>query len=203
MYIDELKKLPLFAQCSEQDLRQLLDSPHKRQEYDAGSLVLRAGDPCLSLMVLAEGTVETRMGSDEGREIVVERILAPELLAPAFLFSDNNNVPVEITAATPAVIWLINREGFSHFMRQHPNVMSAFMQSISEKSQFLSGKVRSFATKGMHGRVLEHLDTHGTIANVTATAEMLGVARPALSKVLSDMLADGTLVRTKEGIVRK
>ncbi|MBP3764021.1 MAG: Crp/Fnr family transcriptional regulator [Bacteroidales bacterium] len=203
MYIDELKRVPLFATCSMADLKQLLDCPHKRQSYGAGSLVMRLGDPCLSLMVLTEGAVETRMGSDEGREVVVERIEAPSLLAPVFLFSDNNHMPVEVVAATRAVIWFINREGFARFMGEHPPVMAAFMQTIAEKGTFLAGKVRSFATKGMQGRVLEHLDTHGAITNVTAAAGMLGVSRSALSRVLSDMQAAGLIVRTGEGLVKK
>ncbi len=203
MDASEIKKLPLFEQCSAADLEQLLRHPHRRQAFPSGALILRQGDPCRSLMALTEGCVECRMGSDEGREVVVERIVAPNLLAPVFLFSENSAVPVEVTAATDAVVHFINREGFADFMRNRPHVMSAFMQELAARGHFLSSKVHTFATKSLQGRVLDYLDSHGSITSVAAAAEMLGVARPSLSRVLAEMQAAGLVVRTKEGIVLK
>lgn len=199
----ELKKLPLFEQCNHSDLEQLLNKPHKRQSFEAKSSVLRHSDPYLSLMAITEGTVEVRMGSDEGREIVVEHVSGPQLLAPIFLYAEDNSMLVEITTITDAVIWYINRDAFHDFMRQYPHIMSAFLMAISGQARFLAGKVRSFATMGLQGRVLEHLDNHGTITNIALVAEILGVARPSLSRILSEMQSDGHIVRTKEGFVRK
>ncbi|MBP3764020.1 MAG: Crp/Fnr family transcriptional regulator [Bacteroidales bacterium] len=203
MEASELKKLPLFEQCNHDDLVHLLNKPHKRQEYAAESLVMRLGDPCLSLMAITEGTVEVRMGSDEGREIVVEHVSAPRLLAPMFLYAEDNTLLVEMHTTADTVIWFINREAFFDFMHQHPHIMSAFILAVSEQARFLAGKVRSFATKSLQGRVLEHLDAHDTITNIALVAEMLGVARPSLSRVLAEMQADGHIIRTKDGIVRR
>lgn len=199
----ELKKLPLFEQCNHSDLQHLLSHPHKRKEYSPSTLVMRLGDPYHSLMAITEGTVEVRMGSDEGREIVIEHVTGPRLLAPVFLYAEDNSMPVEITTTTEAVIWYINRAGFHDFMHKHPHIMSAFLHSVSEQALFLTGKVRSFATKSLQGRVLEHLDTHDNISNIALVSEMLGVARPSLSRILSEMQSNGHIVRTKEGFVRK
>ena len=113
------------------------------------------------------------------------------------------SVMLEITTITDAVIWYINRDAFHNFMRQYPHIMSAFLLAISGQARFLAGKVRSFATKGLQGRVLEHLDNHDSITNIALVAEMLGVARPSLSRILSKMQSDGHIVRTKKGFVRK
>src|SRR5215211_4051323 len=64
--LDELRKIPLFADLSEEDLEQL----HKMAEtvsIPAGQLVLREGDPGDSLYVLLDGELEVtkRQGSQD------------------------------------------------------------------------------------------------------------------------------------------
>lgn len=201
--MDELKTIPLFNACTDEELQELLQSPHRREEYRAGDLVVSAGDPCRSLMLLTEGTVETRMGGTNGREVVIEQLKAPTLLAPAFLFAEDNTIPVEVSMRTDGTVWYVNREAFFDFMTKHPQVLRAFLQTLSARSRFLSGKVKGFAVKGLRDRVVDYIRQHGTITNVAKTAEQLGVARPSLSRVLAELQAEGVVERTARGIVRK
>ena len=195
----ELQQFPLFSQCSEEMLAELLRWPYKRKVYQEGDMVVRVGDTCDSLMLLTEGTVETRMGSETGREVVIDRLQAPKILAPAFLFSKDNTIPVEVLTITEGVIWYIHREAFFQFMTAHPEVLRAFLGILSDRSHFLSGKVRSFAVKGLRNRVLDYIRQHGAITSVGETAEVLGVARPSLSRLLADLQAEGLVERTKDG----
>ena len=201
--MDELKTIPLFGACTDEELQELLQSPHRREEYKTGDLVVSAGDPCRSLMLLTEGTVETRMGGDNGREVVIEQMKSPTLLAPAFLFAEDNTIPVEVTMHTDGTVWYINREAFFQFMTRHPHVLRAFLQILSARSRFLSSKVKGFAVKGLRDRVLDHIRQHGTITSVAKTAEVLGVARPSLSRVISELLDEGLLSRDGNDIVLK
>lgn len=190
---DELKALPLFAGLKDSELEEPLAAPHRRRVYQPGKTIMSAGDAVQSLVVLATGRVETRMGGDEGREVVIDRLTAPCLLAPAFLFATDNRLPVDVMAVDECVVWTLNREGFVHFMAAHPEVMSRFLRMVSDRSRFLSEKVRTFAIKGLRNRVLDYLHTHGPITQVAATAERLGVTRPSLSRVLAEMVAEGTI----------
>ena len=195
--------MPLFAECSESDIEELLKSPYKRKCYHAGDLVLRGGTPCLSLILLTSGSAESRMAGADGREVVIKRMSAPHILAPAFLFGTEGNIPVDVTMLTEGTVWLINREGFLAFMTSHPKVLRRFLRLLSDRSQFLSSKVRSFAVQSLRSRVLDYLDEHGSIGAVGSTAEVLGVLRPSLSRVLADLQAEGLIIRTKEGLVKK
>lgn len=200
--MEELKRLKLFAGCSEEALNELLSQPCRRQQYAAGKLILRAGDPCRSLMILVEGRADARMMGEEGREVLVDKLKAPMLLAPAFLFASQNSIPVEVTAMTDCAVWHINREAFFDFMQQEPTVLRAFLEVLSNWSNFLSGKMRSFAVNGLRNRIVEYLDKHGSITSVAAVAQELGATRPSLSRVLSEMLSEGVIVKDGRGYTR-
>lgn len=201
--MEELKRIRLFSGCSDDAMRRLLNQPCRRQEYAAGRQMLNAGDPCRSLMVLVQGEAEALMTGEEGRELLVDQMRAPMLLAPAFLFAQQNEIPVNVTAVTDCVVWFINREAFFNFMIEEPGVLRVFLEMLSGKGRFLSGKMRSFAVKGLRNRVMEYLDANGCITNVAGTAQQLGVTRPSLSRVLSEMLEDGVVIKNENGYKKR
>lgn len=197
----ELQRFELFSSCTEAMLQEMLSLPYRRREYKTGDMVVSVGDTCDWLMLLAEGVVESRMGAQSGKEVVIERMQAPMILAPAFLFAKNHTIPVEVTMITAGVVWYIHREAFFKFMTTHPEVLLRFLEVLSDRSHFLSNKVRSFAVKSLRDRVLDYVKQHGAITNVAEAAEMLGVARPSLSRLLADLQDEGLLKRTEKGIV--
>ncbi len=195
---EELKRSKLFADCSDEALERLLDSACRRQECPAGRRIFNAGDPCRALMVLVEGEAEAKMTGEEGREVVVEHFKAPALLAPAILFAAANRVPVEVNAVRDCVIWHINRETFFVFLQQEPSVLRAYLEVLSNRGQFLSSKMRNFAVNSLRNRVLEYLDTHGSITSVTKAAQELSATRPSLSRILSNLLDEGLVTKVKK-----
>ena len=198
-FLDELKTIGLFARCDDEALLRLLDSPYRRQRYASGKMIAYAGSPCKSLMLLTEGSADTRMISDEGRELMIEHLYAPQLLALVFLFSTKGVMPVDVIAHTECCVWYINREAFLNFMIGQPQVLKSFLQVLSDRGQFLSGKVQSFAVKGLRNRVLDYLTLQGSITSVTQVALQLGVARPSLSRVLAEMTTDGIIKKIGKG----
>ena len=197
----ELQRFELFSSCTEAMLQEMLSLPYRRREYKTGDMVVSVGDTCNWLMLLAEGVVESRMGAQSGKEVVIERMQAPMILAPAFLFAKNHTIPVEVTMTTDGVVWYIHREAFFKFMTAHPEVLQRFLEVLSDRSHFLSNKVRSFAVKSLRDRVLDYVKQQGAITNVAEAAEMLGVARPSLSRLIADLQDEGLLERTEKGIV--
>jgi CRP-like cAMP-binding protein len=100
---------------------------------------------------------------------------------------------------TDCIVWHINREAFFDFMQQEPTVLRAFLEELSAKGRFLSGKMRSFAVKGLKNRVVEYLESHDSIISVADVAQQLGATRPSLSRLLSDMLDEGLVVKDGKG----
>jgi DNA-binding phage protein len=133
------------------------------------------------------------MINDEGKELTVEEIGAPNLLASAFIFATENRFPVNVEAIGPCEVFVIGKERFLEFMRLHPLMMQNFLKDISDRSVFLSRKLNEFALLNLKTRLLKYLETHSVIHNQQEVAQKLGVTRPSLARALSELVNEGKI----------
>ena len=192
----ELYDFSLFNGCHREHIEQFLQQTSSRiSTYQEGDLVAIQGTPYLSLMLLCAGNLSARMINDEGKEITIEVLKAPEVLAPAFLYGSENLLPVTLVAETEARIWSLSKESFLDLMETDRNVLRNFLQHISDRSVFLSKKLNEFALQNLNERIINYLKRHGQIQNIQEAASIMGVARPSLSRAIS--------ILTNEGIIEK
>ena len=129
----------------------------------------------------------------EGKELTVEEIGAPNLLASAFIFATENRFPVNVEAIGLCEVFIIGKERFLEFMRLHPLMMQNFLKDISDRSVFLSRKLNEFALLNLKTRLLNYLETHSVIHNQQEVAQKLGVTRPSLARALSELVNEGKI----------
>lgn len=187
----ELYDFPLFEGCHIEKF--LLQTASRITTYREGDIIASQGSPCLSLMLLCSGSLSARMVNDEGREITIEILKAPEVLAPAFLYSSENRLPVTLKAETDVHVWTLSREGFLDLMEKDRNVLRNFLQNISDRSVFLSKKLNEFALQNLNERIINYLKRHGQIDNMQEAASIMGVARPSLSRAISMLINEGVI----------
>ncbi len=198
----DLYDFPLFADTDRERIDHFLHRASSRiSSYKTGDLVVMQGDPCVSLMLLCAGSLSARMESDDGKELVLETLVAPEVLAPAFLYGSDNHFPVTLWAEEDARIWFLSREDFLIWMGEEEAVLRNFLRQISDRTVFLGRKLNEFALQDLEMRVMNYLREHGEIRNVREVAERMGVARPSLSRALSLLVRDGH-IRKEEGVYR-
>lgn len=197
--MNDLLHLFIFTHISVEELRAwLAATPHRFERFAPGQRIIMQGAECRSALFLTAGEANTEMVQD-GRDLTIDVLKAPMLLASAFLFGTENRMPVSVTAATACEVWTVNKEALFSFMVQHPEAMRRFVAEVSDRAQFLSRRLRQLTLQSLRSRVLELLGERGTISSVQATAQQLGVQRPSLSRVLSDLVADG-MVKKREGV---
>ena len=139
------------------------------------------------------------MSNIEGKEIIIENLHAPEILAPAFLYGSENKFPVTLRAEENVRIWLLSRDAFLNLMETSPIVLSNFIQNISDRSIFLSKKLNEFALQNLSTRIISYLKNKGEISNIQEVAFIMGVARPSLSRTIQAMVEQKLLRKTKNG----
>ena len=189
--MNDLLQLFIFAQTPLEELRAwLAATPHRFEHFAPGERIIAQGAECRSALLLTAGRANTEMVQD-GRDLSIDVLKAPMLLASAFLFGSENRMPVSVTAATECEVWTVNKEALFDFMLQHPEAMRRFVAEVSDRTQFLSRRLRQLTLQSLRSRVLDFLHERGRMESVQTAAQQLGVQRPSLSRVLSDLVAEG------------
>ena len=93
-----LQMAPFRGMKEEELVAFLFGLPNSLKHFEPGDIIARQGDLCKGLYILASGSVRAGMINDEGKELTVEEIGAPNLLASAFIFATENRFPVNVEA---------------------------------------------------------------------------------------------------------
>ena len=190
----KLAEAPVFSGLSERFLENFIGrTPNALREFGIGDFIALQGTVCQSLYLLYSGRVRTNMVNEEGKQVTIEEIEAPRLLAPAFIFATDNRFPVNITTLTNCEVLVLNRTDFVDLMHREKIVMQNFLRIISDRSIFLSRKLNAFALQDLKTRLLAYLREHENPRSRQEIADILGVARPSLARVLSELADEGYL----------
>ena len=203
--MDKIYNATLFEGLDKEFIDMLLGHTCRIRSYAAGELVALQGAVYISLFIVEEGLLRTEMTDPEGTKVVVEEIAASRAVAPAFLFAENNKLPVSVFAVQPSVIVDISRNHLVEMMQKNQRVLENYLKEISNRSRFLSERLRltTFGTikSKLKSYFLEmsnkNKDTLFTIPHThQELADMFGVTRPALTRAIRQLEESGTISRT-------
>ena len=202
--IETLSQASIFEGCSPETLEKLVGTTgHRLRRKDEGTYIAYRGDELTDAVILVEGIIYSSMTNQEGKEVVVETLTGPVMLAPAFLFLANSRFPVNVIAKTDCTMLYIAKSSFREWLHRDPQLMMNFIGVISNRCERLSGRLNDFAILSLKERVMEYLRLHRRIDSVEWLARIMGVARPSLSRVLSELKNEGITQRTLDGIELK
>ncbi len=200
-----LLEAPLFRNISLEEIRAAMSAvPHRIKRFNTGTLIAQNGDKVNSLMIVIKGTVKGEMVDYAGRVIKIEDIPAPGALASAFIFGSRNMFPVNVVALSETELLVIEKTDFLKLLKNNEKVLINFMDMISNRSQFLSRKIKFLNFKTIGEKLAQYiLQSAGdgkteTILNMTQNelADFFGVARPSIGRALGELESKG-LIYTK------
>jgi CRP-like cAMP-binding protein len=198
----DLASCPICSRIHIDDQEQfLLDLKCTIKDYVKNDVIVRQGDVCDSLYMLTGGSVKTEMITENGNILGIEIIKAPRPLAPAFIFSDNNHFPVDVTALEEVEIMKIPKEEIMRLMMTNPDFMKQFLTLNANRTQFLTNRIQLLSIKTIKGKIAHFLMENSSgngkpfiiNRNQTEMADYFGVARPSLARSLSEMVHDGII----------
>jgi len=198
-----LSRTPLFVGFSENEIKQVLEhNEYKTTSYSKGDIVGLSGDTLKGISILLKGCVRGEMLDYSGKAITIEDIPSPKLLAPAFIFGKQAQLPVDIIATQDCEILFIPKSAFVKLMQTEARVLSNFLNIISGRAQFLAEKINFLNFKTIREKylhfILNHYKQYGLRKfqipqTQSQLAELFGVSRPALAKVISELNDEGLL----------
>jgi CRP-like cAMP-binding protein len=171
----------------------------KTKFFKKGEWIAQQGDTVTALYILLKGSVKAEMVSEAGTVLNIETIHAPNPLAPAFLFSENNKFPVDVVALEECEIIVVSKDAVMKQLTCNETFLQGFMTFNSNRTHFLSDRLKFLSTKTIKGKLAQYILARTTNMDFvlemsqTALAEYFGVARPSLSRSLSEMIDDGVI----------
>lgn len=199
-----LSKSPLFAGLREDEIKTLFSGiVYQVRSYSKGEIIASGGDECRSLQIVFKGNVKGEMIDYSGRVLKIEDISPPRPLAVAFLFGKNNRYPVTVSAIEYTELIVIPKPSVVTLMQISEVFLTNFLNAVSNRAQFISGKLRFLSFKTLKGKLAHYLmeldrnqKQNGEI-RITRTqeelAELFGVARPSLSRTLRALHHQGII----------
>ena len=186
----------------------LMGINYRIKSFNSGSVVAARGDEVRYAYIVIEGVVRGEMGDASGKVLSIEEIGPGRILAPAFIFGSLARFPVTVVAAAETVLMIINREDFVNLLRSSEKVLTNFLDAVSDRSQFLSEKLRFITFKTIRAKLAQYiLDKAGERLfrirlEVTQQqlADYFGVARPSLARTLRELSDEGLIESTGKEI---
>src|SRR5215472_9250184 len=108
--IATLRRVPLFAELSEQELGAIAERA-TRKRYEQGSIVFSEGDACRELLIVEEGSVRLFKSAANGREQLMGIERTGNTLAEVPVF-DGGSYTVTALVVEPAVLLRLDAEHF-------------------------------------------------------------------------------------------
>lgn len=201
--LQKITSSPIFKGLTESVIGELLSTtPHSIRSYSKDQTIAQRGDEVKNLCIIVEGSVKGEMVDFSGKILKVEEMHAPMPIAHAFLFGENNRFPVDVTALENCKILYIPKPEFLGLMQRDTLVLSNYLNSISNRAQFLSNKLWFLSFKTIKEKIAHYLlnlsksEIRTTIIlpkSHQELAEFFGVTRPALARVLAEMQVEGII----------
>ncbi len=211
-YFEKLSQTNIFKGINALEVENLFRNKLFRiKNYQKDEYIAFTNDICNNLMFIIEGAVRGEMTDYSGKVIKIEDLVAPKPIAPAFVFGEQNNYPVDIIANNTCTIFVVPKETLIFLLQEDSDLLRNFLDVLSNRAQFLSNKIRFLNFKTIKSKIASYLlklsyekNEKITIPmSQTQLADFFGVTRPSLARALGEMEDEGILKITRREVLLK
>lgn len=171
-----------------------------RRKLAAGEIIWEAGEPSNFVLWVEEGVLEVVQHSLQGEDAVLNR-LTPGELAGEMSCLDGQPHSATLRAAGAASIRTLDRQGFLHWLKEHPERWQMLLLRQSQRIRGLSARLAEVSFEPVQLRLARFLLQQPT-SSIEITqqqlAEYLAATRESVSKALSALSRQGW-VQTRRG----
>jgi CRP-like cAMP-binding protein len=194
---------PLFRGLTIGEIESAVSAtPFRIRKYTTGTIISHSGDPVSSFLLVLDGMVKGEMVDYSGRIIKIEDIPAARAVAAAFIFGSRNLFPVNVVAVSDCELLMIEKDDFLKFLKNNERILTNFLDIISNRSQFLSEKIKFLNFKTIRGKLAQYILQVSGTEKIEITlpmtqnemAEYFGVARPSIARVISELENEGIII---------
>lgn len=207
MNVNELKEIKLFANFSNLEIKEAINSLKIiNKTYLKGEVIFHQGDIINTIGIVLEGSVNIENIDIWGNENILSHIEKYQIFAETYALLKKEPLMVEAVSNETSNILLLNIESINYLNNISDSWKIKLLSNLLEISiqKNLNLSIRSFHTssKSIRSRVMAYLNTMAIKTNKKEfnipfnreqLANYLNVERTALSKELSKMQKDNII----------
>lgn len=208
----KLETTALFSGLTANAIEEQLKSLHySLQKVPAKTLFMAEHQPLHEMILVLEGKVSARMGSSRSKSLMVDYLKPGFILAPAFILSDHNQLPVEVRAVEESTLFCMPKADFSQLINTNNLVLFNFMDILSNINCFLMNKIRMIYMASIKEKIATFLLRKATIMHCDSVplslsrrqlADVFGIHKSSLIRTLNELEHDNLIfVRKKEIVI--
>ena len=138
-YVDFLRKVPLFSELSEDELRQLAGVV-REQHYRRNVTIFHINDPGNALFIIKSGMVKVTIEDQTGREIIL-RILYPMEFFGEMALIESLPRSATVTTQEPTEALVMYRDHFLLLIEKTPRILLNMTATLSRRLRKLTRRL--------------------------------------------------------------
>lgn len=196
----QLKRVPMFESMKESTLQTLVATA-VLQEYSGQEMLATEGDPADACFVLIRGLVKVVHRQSSGREHIIYIVSEGATIGEYAMFRQKH-WPCSAVALEKSLVLRLERQAMNDAVRQDPDFAISMLGVLSLRLRMCIKKLSNQGINAsqrvgryiLHRVFIEDKTTLRLKVSREEMANMLGITRETLSRVLSRLVADRILV---------
>jgi len=202
--IELLKKNILFRGLTEQEFQVLLEPDACiLGRYKKNTVIVHENELCRSVGYIMEGILSYQQIAPTGEMIKIHLFYPGECFGQTIIFASRPVYAYTLVTSSPAVILYIQAEKIKALLAVSRVFCNNFTVYLSDTMRLAQDKVRILSQRDVRSRLILYLSDAASRTGCfrfklpnskTEIADLIGVARPSVSRELKRMQTDGLIV---------
>jgi CRP-like cAMP-binding protein len=198
-----LLKNALFRNIDESELNKILNLSSCIEEvYEKDSLVVQEGDQCDTIGFVLEGTLTIQQYGRSGDALTINMFRHGDCFGAPLLFTKQAKYPFTLLTMTKSKVLFIPFEEMRNMLENSKTFNFNYLTFLSTHIFVLKNKIKILAHNDVRSRLMIYLSREMEHAKSlhfkmrhkkTEISEIIKVARPSVSRELSNMEKDGLI----------
>ena len=149
-----LMELPLFRGATRERMAETVGmAKFHFLKYLPGETIVEAGAPCTHIKFIISGSVRSKIVNPDSRFKVSQTLVAPDVIAPDYLFGRATNYPCTVTAIEPTGILQIAKSDYIKILNSDEVFMFNYLNMLSMNAQKSVSGVLALTTGSIEERI--------------------------------------------------
>lgn len=176
------------------------------KNYEKSNVIFHENDICEQVAFVIKGKVEVTSFSKEGNTITYNVFHENQMFGNNLVFASSNTFKGDVICVETSQIAFINKDQLILLLSNNKDFLTAYLKYSSDFTTSLNEKIKILSFASSYERLEYLLSINDNVINfsgVTNLSKRLFLTREATSRLLSSLVKEGKIMKTKNKIYLK